>query len=58
MDIKQRTCLKCGQPFDSTGPGNRICPRCHKINDRVSKCGEAEIKKQRGGKRRNGELIE
>jgi hypothetical protein len=24
----RRRCLCCGQPFDSAGPHNRICPRC------------------------------
>lgn len=25
---KTRTCLRCLLPFDSLGPGNRICPKC------------------------------
>jgi len=25
---KPRTCLRCGQTFDSRSPGNRICPPC------------------------------
>ena len=58
MEIKKRTCLKCGKPFDSTGPANRICPPCQKINARIPKCGEAQLKQQRGEKRRNGDLIE
>ena len=24
----RRTCLRCGQPFDSWGPGNRRCEKC------------------------------
>lgn len=24
----RRTCNWCGKPFDSTGPGNRKCPKC------------------------------
>ncbi|MCX5671303.1 MAG: hypothetical protein NTU94_08315 [Planctomycetota bacterium] len=28
----QRGCLKCGHKFASTGPGNRICPRCCNAN--------------------------
>lgn len=26
---KDRVCLKCGKMFSSTGPGNRICHKCH-----------------------------
>jgi hypothetical protein len=25
---RERRCLSCGGQFASTGPGNRICPRC------------------------------
>lgn len=25
---RKRTCLHCQQEFDSTGPGNRVCPTC------------------------------
>ena len=25
---KMRTCLACGKPFPSSGPGNRRCPKC------------------------------
>jgi tRNA(Ile2) C34 agmatinyltransferase TiaS len=57
MERKKRTCLKCGQLFDSAGPGNRICKRCQKINDRVP-ITEAQLQQQRGAKRHNGELIE
>ncbi|WP_157763083.1 hypothetical protein [Acetobacter persici] len=28
----EEECLKCGKRFISDGPGNRICPRCKKIN--------------------------
>lgn len=28
----KRTCLKCNNKFNSTGPGNRICPRCNSKN--------------------------
>lgn len=58
MEIKTRTCLKCGKPFDSAGPGNRICPSCQKINARVSGCGEAQMQRQRGERRRNGDPFE
>ena len=27
-----RTCLRCNAEFSSWGPGNRICPRCTKID--------------------------
>jgi hypothetical protein len=26
--VKIRTCLHCGRPFKSWGPGNRICENC------------------------------
>lgn len=32
-----RECLKCGSKFNSTGPGNRICPHCHQSNRSVGK---------------------
>ncbi len=56
MNAKQRTCLKCGNPFDSTGPGNRICQRCARINARIA-ITEEQLQKERGVKRRNGEVI-
>ena len=56
MDTKPRTCLRCGKAFDSTGPGNRICPKCAKNNARIS-ITEEQLQKQRGAKRRNGELL-
>jgi hypothetical protein len=58
MERKQRTCLKCNQLFDSAGPGNRICRRCQRINDRLPPYTEAQMQKQRGAKRRNGDLME
>jgi hypothetical protein len=58
MQMKKRTCLKCGQTFDSEGPANRICRRCRQINDRLPPMTEAQLQKQRGAKRHNGELIE
>ncbi len=30
--VKQRTCLKCGKAFGSTGVGNRLCDACNKQN--------------------------
>lgn len=26
----KRTCLSCDRPFDSTGPGNRMCQQCRR----------------------------
>ena len=26
--MAMRKCLGCGEMFDSTGPGNRKCPKC------------------------------
>ena len=34
--MKTRTCLKCSKPFNSKGPGNRICKRCTQKNNQVS----------------------
>jgi crossover junction endodeoxyribonuclease RusA len=53
---KPRTCLKCGKPFDSTGPGHRICPRCTRINAGL-RVTEEELRSQRGRKRHNGEAL-
>lgn len=33
---RDRTCLKCGKDFPSTGPGNRHCPPCRKSLDTVN----------------------
>ena len=30
--LTRRNCLKCGQTFNSEGPGNRICPKCNADN--------------------------
>lgn len=56
MEVKQRTCLKCNQPFESDGPGNRICRPCGRINARIA-ITEEQLQKQRGVKRRNGDLM-
>lgn len=53
---KPRSCLKCGETFDSSGPGNRICPPCQRSNARL-RLDESELQKQRGVKRHNGELL-
>lgn len=58
MEKKKRTCLKCNRLFDSAGPGNRICRRCQQINDRLPQLTEAQLQKQRGAKRHNGELMD
>ncbi len=58
MQIKKRNCLKCGQSFLSEGPANRICRRCRRINDRLPPMSEAQLQRQRGAKRHNGELID
>ncbi|MFQ3588543.1 MAG: RusA family crossover junction endodeoxyribonuclease [Fimbriimonadaceae bacterium] len=54
--VKQRTCLKCGKFFNSRGAGNRICSPCRRENNRLD-LSEAEVQKQRGVKRHNGELL-
>ena len=28
LEVKPRSCLQCGNEFESQGPWNRICPRC------------------------------
>jgi len=28
----KRICLRCNKKFKSTGPGNRICPKCNQHN--------------------------
>lgn len=48
---KPRTCLKCSKLFHSTGPGNRICQPCHRVNARL-RPSESELQRQRGVKRR------
>lgn len=58
MERKQRTCLKCNRLFDSEGPANRICRPCQQINARLPHFTEAQMQKQRGAKRHNGELME
>ena len=30
-----RVCLKCGETFASSGPGNRICAKCQHTNQSV-----------------------
>jgi predicted nucleic acid-binding Zn-ribbon protein len=31
---KPRKCLRCGDTFDSRNAGNRICPKCDRLNSR------------------------
>ncbi len=32
LGYKERKCLKCQADFNSSGPGNRICPACTNAN--------------------------
>jgi len=32
VKINKRKCLRCAKMFNSTGPGNRICDDCNKVN--------------------------
>jgi hypothetical protein len=32
----RRSCIRCKRWFDSEWPGNRICQRCKKRNDKLS----------------------
>ena len=34
-DNKERVCLRCGSPFKSLGPGNRLCRGCTTVNKTV-----------------------
>lgn len=56
MKPKPRTCLKCGRTFASSGPSNRICGRCARVNARIP-VTEEQLKQQRGVKRLNGEIL-
>lgn len=56
MERKKRTCLKCSQWFDSSGPANRICRKCQKINNKIP-MSEAQLQIQRGEMRHNGRII-
>ena len=49
----QRTCLRCGHEFQSTGPGNRICGSCARINAAV-RINEGDLAAQRGAKVNRG----
>ncbi|CAN5265659.1 hypothetical protein BH11PLA2_BH11PLA2_36980 [soil metagenome] len=53
---KPRKCLKCDKTFDSSGPANRICPKCQQVNARIALSDE-ELEAQRGRKFCNGELL-
>ncbi len=34
IDVKKkRSCLMCGKMFNSSGPGNRRCPKCSRLVD-------------------------
>jgi len=35
-EVKKRVCLKCGESFESIGPGNRLCANCNHGNRRLS----------------------
>ena len=34
---KLRKCLQCGQMFQSSGPGRRVCPTCSKHRDELER---------------------
>ena len=52
-----RKCLKCNETFRSKSAANRICKKCSQINASL-KLSEAQIARERGAKRLNGNLIE
>lgn len=37
MSTTIRKCLKCGEPFPSTGNGHRICETCNRANATLSR---------------------
>lgn len=56
--VRNRVCLKCDKTFLSRGPGNRICPKCHRLNAKLVQIPERVMQKERGLKYHNGEVIE
>ena len=52
-----RKCLKCNKTFRSKSAANRICKKCSKVNASL-KVSEAQLARERGEKRLNGNLIE
>ena len=52
-----RKCLKCNEMFRSKSAANRICKKCSQINASL-KVSEAQLARERGAKRFNGNLIE
>ncbi|MFN7333785.1 MAG: hypothetical protein ACK5TC_01880, partial [bacterium] len=52
-----RTCLKCNGIFRSRSAANRICKKCSQVNASL-KVSEAQLARERGEKRLNGNLIE
>jgi hypothetical protein len=51
-----RKCLKCNETFRSKSAANRICKKCSQINASL-KVSEAQLARERGAKRLNGNLI-
>lgn len=46
---KQRKCLRCGNDFLSSGPGNRICQKCNDYNGRrMGREPQKERRERRG----------
>ena len=35
----ERSCLRCGNDFDSTWSGDRVCPRCRGLKERAEREG-------------------
>ena len=52
---KIRTCLRCQRRFSSFGPGNRICKKCDRINQRYVNMPDELI--ERGQKYHNGDVM-
>lgn len=44
---KNRTCLKCGKEFMSSGAGHRICDACSGANDKLRLPNQANKKSGR-----------
>lgn len=35
-----RDCLRCGQPFESKGTTNRVCDKCNRRNNKITRTEE------------------
>lgn len=52
-----RICLKCDKEFQSTGPGNRICPGCSHTQSSSPRC-ESQGSSMQAKSGKSGERVE